>query len=79
MIVAVDSIFFRMQAKLLLHSVDAITDPPNSAVNYLVTSVESGDPQLLDDQVTHIQMLTATLQEVAHNALSGSVSGKALH
>ncbi|XP_065919621.1 vinculin-like [Dysidea avara] len=58
-------------AKLLVHSVDAITDPPTSTVDYLAISAKSGDPQLFADQVNNIQTLTATLQEIAHNATMG--------
>jgi len=57
-----------------MNSVDAITDPPNSTVNYLATTASSGDSQLFADQVSNVQMLTATLQEVAHNATMGSVT-----
>jgi len=59
------------QAKLLVHSVDAINDPPTSTVDYLAISAKSGDPQLFTDQVNNIQTLTATLQEIAHNATVG--------
>jgi len=59
------------QAKLLVHSVDAITDPPTSTVDYLAISAKSGDPQLFADQVNNIHNLTTTLQEIAHNATMG--------
>lgn len=57
-----------------MNSVDAITDPPNSTVDCLAATASSGDSQLFADQVSSVQMLTATLQEVAHNATMGSVT-----
>ena len=62
---------FLLKAKLLVQSVDAITDPPNSAVDHLAATVSSGDAQMVADQATNVQMLTASLQEVAHNATMG--------
>jgi len=54
--------------------VDAITDPPTSTVDYLAIAAKSGDPQLFAYQVNNIQTLTATLQEIAHNATMGYIS-----
>lgn len=54
---------------------DAITDPLNSTLDHIASTGSSRDDQQFADQVSDVQMLTATLQEVAQNATMGSVTG----
>ena len=68
-----------LQAKLLAHSVDAITVPPTSTMDHLASTAGSGGVQGFADQVSDVQMVTATLQEVAQNATMGSVTDTLFH
>ena len=68
-----------LQAKLLAHSVDAITDSPTSTMDQLASTVGSGGAQNFADQVSDVQVVTAALQEVAQNATMGSATGSLSH
>ena len=53
---------------------DAITDPSNSTIYHLASSSSSGEVQNYAEEVSNAQTLMATLQEVAQNAIMGSVA-----
>ena len=63
-----------LQAKLLAHSVDAITDPFGSTMDHLASTASGGGAQNYAEEVNNVQTLTAALQEVAQNATMGSVT-----
>ena len=53
---------------------DAITDPSNSTMDHLASSSSSGEVPNYTEEVSSAQTLTATLQDVAQNAIMGSVA-----
>ena len=53
---------------------DAITDPSNLTMDHLGSSSSSGDIQNYVEEASNAQMLTATLQEVTQDAITGSAA-----